>query len=65
DSYAITDCVDAVEHRLYSVINHGDETATDVSQKMQEDDPRFAFSAGLAAMVIIAALALLAEGALP
>lgn len=65
DSYAITDCVDAVERRLYSVINHGDETATDVSRKMQEDDPRLAFSAGLAAIVIIAALVLLAEGVLP
>jgi hydrogenase-4 component B len=65
DSYAITDCVDAVERRLYSVINHGDETATDVSRKMQEDDPRFAFSAGLAALVILAALVLLAEGVLP
>ncbi|HJV25062.1 MAG TPA: proton-conducting transporter membrane subunit [Aromatoleum sp.] len=65
DSYVITDCVDAVERRLYSVINHGDETATEVSRKMQEDDPRFAFSAGLAAIVIIAALVLLAEGVLP
>jgi len=65
DSYVITDCVDAVERRLYSVIGHGDETASEVSRKMQEDDPRLAFSAGLAALVIIAALVLLAEGALP
>lgn len=65
DSYAITDCIDAVERRLYSVINHGDETASDVSRKMQEDDPRLAFSAGLAAIVIISALVLLAEGVLP
>lgn len=65
DSYVITDCVDAVERRLYSVIGHGDETATEVSRKMQEDDPRLAFSAGLAALVAIAALVLLAEGALP
>jgi len=61
----ITDCVDAVERRLYSVIGHGDETATEVSRKMQEDDPRLAFSAGLAALVVIAALVLLAEGVLP
>jgi hydrogenase-4 component B len=65
DSYVITDCVDAVERRLYSVIGHGDETASEVSRKMQEDDPRLAFSAGLAALVAIAALVLLAEGALP
>lgn len=65
DSYAITDCADAVERRLYSVINHGDETATEVSRKMQEDDPRLAFSAGLAAIVVISALVLLAEGVLP
>ncbi len=65
DSYVVTDCVDSVERRLYSVISHGDETATDLSRKMQEDDPRLAFSAGLAALVVIAALVLLAEGVLP
>jgi hydrogenase-4 component B len=65
DSYVITDCVDSVERRLYSVISHGDETATEVSRKLQEDDPRVAFSAGLVALVVIAALVLLAEGALP
>jgi hydrogenase-4 component B len=64
DSYVITDCVDAVERRLYSVIGHGDDSATEVSARMQEDDPRLAFSAGLAALVIIAALVLLAEGTL-
>lgn len=65
DGYVITDCVDAVERRLYSVINRGDETATEVSRRMQEDDPRLAFSAGLAVLVIIAALVVLAEGVLP
>ncbi len=65
DSYVITDCVDAVERRLYSVIGQGDDTASEISQKMQEDDPRFAFSLGLAALVLIAALVLLVEGALP
>ena len=65
DGYVITDCVDSVERRLYSVIGHGDGTASEISKKMQEDDPRLAFSAGLAALVIIAALVLLAEGALP
>lgn len=65
DSYAITDCVDAVERRLYSVINHGDETASDVSCKIREDDPRLAFSVGLVAIVVISALVLSAEGVLP
>ncbi len=64
DSYVITDCVDAVERRLYNVIDHGDDTAVELSEKMREDDPRLAFSAGLAAIVIIASLVLLAEGAL-
>jgi len=64
DSYVITDCVDAVERRLYNVIDHGDDTATDLSRKMREDDPRLAFATGLAGIVIIAALVLLAEGAL-
>ena len=64
DSYVITDCVDAVERRLYNVIDHGDDTAVELSEKMHEDDPRLAFSAGLAAIVIIASLVLLAEGAL-
>ena len=65
ESYVITDCVDAVERRLYTVIDHGQETAVELSAKMREDDPRLAFSAALAAIVIIAALVVLAEGALP
>jgi len=32
---------------------------------MHEDDPRLAFAAGLAAIVVIAALVVLANGALP
>jgi hydrogenase-4 component B len=65
ESYVITDCVDAVERRLYTVIDHGQETAVELSAKMREDDPRLAFSAALAAIVIIASLVVLAEGALP
>jgi hydrogenase-4 component B len=64
DSYVITDCVDAVERRMFSVIEHGNESATLLSNKLHEDDPRIAFSAGLAALVAIAALLLLTEGAL-
>jgi len=65
DSYVITDCVDAVERRMYSVIDHGNESATLLSNKLHEDDPRIAFSAGLAALLAIAAVLLLTEGALP
>lgn len=65
DGYVITDCVDAVERRLYNIIDHGDGTAADLSRKMREDDPRLAFAIGLAGIVAIAALVVLAEGALP
>ena len=64
ESYVITDCVDAVERRLYNVIDHGVDTAVELSEKMREDDPRLAFAFGLAGVVIIAVLVLLAEGAL-
>ena len=65
DAYVITDCVDAVERRLYNVIGHGDESASLISKLMHEDDPRIAFALGLAALVAIAALVVLSEGALP
>jgi hydrogenase-4 component B len=64
ESYVVTDCVDAVERRLYNVIDHGVDTAAELSEKMREDDPRLAFAFGLASVVIIAVLVLLAEGAL-
>ena len=65
DAYVITGCVDAVERRLYSVIDHGNDSAALMSKNLHEDDPRMAFSAGLAALLAIAALLLLTEGALP
>jgi hydrogenase-4 component B len=65
DAYVITDCVDAVERRLYNVIGHGDESASLISKLMHEDDPRLGFALGLAGVVAIAALVVLAEGALP
>lgn len=64
DSYVVTDCVDAVERRLFNVIDHGDDTAIELSRRLREDDPRVAFAAGLAGVMIIAVLVLLAEGAL-
>ncbi|MBN2448192.1 MAG: proton-conducting membrane transporter, partial [Phycisphaerae bacterium] len=64
DSYVVTDCVDAVERRLFNVIDHGDDTAIELSRRLREDDPRVAFAAGLAGVMIIAVLVLLAEGVL-
>jgi hydrogenase-4 component B len=65
NSYVVWDCVDAVERRLYAVIGQGDATASQLSKKLQEDNPRFAFAMGLAAIVLIAAMVFLLEGALP
>lgn len=64
DAYVVTDCVDAVERRLFSVIGHGDNSASDLSSKLREDDPRFAFAAALAAIVVMAGLVVLAGGPL-
>jgi hydrogenase-4 component B len=64
DAYVITDCVDAVERRLYSVIGRGDNTAADLSRRLREDDPRVAFAAALLALVVIAALVVFAGGGL-
>jgi hydrogenase-4 component B len=64
DSYLITDCVDAVERRLFSVIGHGDASASELSSKLHEDDPRIAFAVALIGIVVIAALVVLAGGPL-
>jgi hydrogenase-4 component B len=64
DAWLVTDCVDAVEHRLFDVIRHGDASASALSQKLREDDPRYAFAAGLVALVAMAALVLLVGGPL-
>jgi hydrogenase-4 component B len=65
DSYLITDCVDAVERRLFSVIKRGDASAGELSSKLREDDPRIAFAAALIAIVLISGLVVLAGGPLP
>ena len=65
DSYLITDCVDAVERRLFSVIKHGDASASDLSGKLREDDPRIAFAAALVAIVLISGLIVMSGGPLP
>jgi hydrogenase-4 component B len=65
DSYVITDCVDAVERRLFSVIKHGDASAADLSHRLREDDPRIAFAAVLVSIVVMSGLIVLASGPLP
>jgi hydrogenase-4 component B len=64
DGYLITDCVDAVERRLYAVIGRGDASATELSKRLREDDPRVAFGAALLAIVLIAGLVVLVGGPL-
>lgn len=64
ESYLITDCVDAVERRLFSVIGHGDASAGELSRRLREDDPRVAFAAALIGIVVIAGLLVLASGPL-
>lgn len=65
DAYVVANCVDAVERRLYNVIGQGNDSAKLISRWMHEDDPRLSFALGLAAVMAIAALVVLAEGALP
>jgi hydrogenase-4 component B len=65
DSYLITNCVDAVERRLFSVIKRGDATAAELSSRLREDDPRIAFAAALIALVMMCGLIVLASGPLP
>ena len=65
DAYLITDCVDAVERRLFTVIKQGDESATRMSQRLKEDDPRVAFAAALLALVLIGGLVVLSVGPMP
>lgn len=64
EAYLISDCVDAVERRLFSVIKHGDESATELSRRLKEDDPRLAFAAALVAIVLIGGLVVLSGGPL-
>lgn len=64
EAWLVTGCADAVERRLFEVIRQGDATASALSQQLREDDPRVAFAAALAALVVIAGLVLLAGGPL-
>jgi hydrogenase-4 component B len=65
DGYLVTTCVDAVERRLFSVIQHGDESASKLSRRLREDDPRLGFAAALLALVALAGLVLVTSGPMP
>ena len=62
DAYLVTDCVDAVERRLFSAIKRSDESAAEISRNLREDDPRLAFAGTLLAIVAIVGLVALAGG---
>jgi len=62
ESHPRTDCIDAVEHRLYAVIAQADGSAA--SGRLREDHPRFGFASALIAVVVIATLVVLAGGPL-
>lgn len=65
DAHLETHCVDAVERRVFEVINRGDNSAATIANNLGEGRPRVAFAAGLFAVVLIASLVLLSEGGLP
>ena len=62
DGYLVSSCVDAVERRLFAVINRGDASASELSSRLREDDPRVAFGAALLAIVLVAGLVVLVGG---
>lgn len=65
EGHLSTQCLDAVEQRMFTVIRHGDRSASDLSRRLREDDPRIAFAGALVAVLAIVALILLREGSLP
>ena len=64
DAYLLSHCPDAVERRLFNVIQHGNDTAAELSQRLREDDPRLSFAMVLVALVVIGGLVVLTGGAL-
>lgn len=65
DAHLATECVDAVERRLFAVIRQGDASAAELSRQLREDDPRIAFAAALIAVVLLSGLVVLIGGPLP
>lgn len=56
-SHLSTHHVDAVERRMFEVLGQGEQFVQDTSERIPEQ-PRFAFAAGLVALVVIALVAL-------
>ena len=56
-SHLATHHVDAVERRIYEVLGQGEEFVQETSDRIPEQ-PRFAFAAGLLAVVVVALVAL-------
>jgi len=56
-SHLSTNHVDAVERRMFEVLGQGEEFVHDTSARIPEQ-PRFAFAAGLLALVVVALVAL-------
>jgi hydrogenase-4 component B len=56
-SHLSTHHVDAVERRMYEVLGQGEQFVQDTSGRIPEQ-PRFAFAAGLLALVVVALVAL-------
>jgi hydrogenase-4 component B len=56
-SHLSTHHVDAVERRMFEVLGQGEDFVRDTSARIPEQ-PRFAFAAGLLALVVVAAVAL-------
>lgn len=56
-SHLSTNHVDAVERRMFEVLGQGEQFVQDTSERIPEQ-PRFAFAAGLLALVIVALVAL-------
>jgi hydrogenase-4 component B len=59
-----TTCVDAVERRMFEVLNEGDDTVARASRRIPID-PRFSLGAGLVVLVAMIGLLLASGGVLP
>jgi hydrogenase-4 component B len=59
-SHIATHNVDAVERRMFEVLGQGEDMVTNASQRIPEQ-PRFAFAAGLAVLVVVAFLVAVAR----
>ena len=58
-----TACVDAVERRMFEVLNEGDDTIADASRRIPVE-PRFSLGAGLVVLIGMIGLLLASAGAL-